>query len=56
MTWRALCISPEGEVKGVQIRFYMSKLFHDDRIPPELGFNAAEVELESDADWTVGPE
>jgi hypothetical protein len=31
----------------------MYNLFHDDRIPPELGFNAAEIELESDAEWTA---
>jgi hypothetical protein len=42
-----------GELKGVKLRFYLSRMFYDERLPEELGYGAREVELVSDDDWTA---
>jgi hypothetical protein len=42
-----------GELKGVRLRFYLARLFHDDRLPEALGYASAEVELVSDEDWAA---
>ena len=52
--WRR--VRRNGEVKGVHLRFFLSTLFHDERLPPELGYEAMEVELVTDEEWTAGPD
>ena len=42
-----------GELKGVRLRFFLSRMFHDTRLPEELGYGAPEVELVSDDEWTA---
>ena len=40
-----------GELVGVRLRFFIARLFYDERLPPELGYGAPETELSTNDEW-----